>query len=212
MEISSARENTLKKIREALRKPTSSPFAEHQADTEVYVRTEGDLSTIFAREFNAIQGDLIECKNRNEALLRLREMAERKGWNQIYCSIPGLTSDGDGLLTLTNQSACDAAVTDCEFLIARTGTIVLSAAQASGRIVSVFTPIHIVIATVDQLVYDIKDGIAGLSGRYGERLPSALIFASGPSRTGDIEKTLVLGVHGPVEVYVFLIDENRSAL
>lgn len=88
--------------------------------------------------------------------------------------------------------------------------MVLSAAQASGRTASVYAPIHICIATVDQLVYDLKDALAFLKEKYGNQLPSMISFATGPSRTADIEKTLVVGVHGPKEVYLFLVEQMPS--
>jgi L-lactate dehydrogenase complex protein LldG len=104
---------------------------------------------------------------------------------------------------------CDAAITGCELLIARTGSIVLSTGAANpsgGRTVSVYAPVHICIAYTDQLVYDIKDGLVILKSRYQDHFPSLVTFATGPSRTADIEKILVVGVHGPKEVYLFLID------
>jgi len=103
---------------------------------------------------------------------------------------------------------CNAAITSCEALIARTGSIVMSAAQQSGRTVSVYAPVHICIAYTCQLVYDIKDGLQMIKEKYSDNLPSLITFASGASRTADIEKTLVVGVHGPKEVYVFLVDEQ----
>ena len=84
----------------------------------------------------------------------------------------------------------------------------MSAAQQSGRTVSVYTPVHICIAYVDQLVYDIKDALLLIKQKYAGNIPSLITFASGPSRTADIEKTLVVGVHGPKEVYLFLIDTH----
>jgi len=102
---------------------------------------------------------------------------------------------------------CDAAITGCEFLIARTGSIVMSSAQKSGRTVSVYAPVHICIAKSNQLVYDVRNGIEKMKEKYGIGIPSMITFASGPSRTADIEKTLVVGVHGPKEVFVFLVDE-----
>jgi L-lactate dehydrogenase complex protein LldG len=101
---------------------------------------------------------------------------------------------------------CDAAITTCEALVARTGSMVLSAAQDSGRTVSVYAPIHICIAYTHQLVFDVKDALQMMKEKYGDKLPSFLSFATGPSRTADIEKTLVVGVHGPKEVYCFLVD------
>jgi L-lactate dehydrogenase complex protein LldG len=55
-------------------------------------------------------------------------------------------------------------------------------------------------------VYDIKDGLQLIKTKYGANLPSLITLATGPSRTADIEKTLVVGVHGPKEVFCFLID------
>ena len=107
-----------------------------------------------------------------------------------------------------NLESSDAAITGCEYLVARTGTIVMSAAQQSGRTVSVYAPIHICIAYSHQLVYDIKDALLFLKEKYAENIPSLITFASGPSRTADIEKTLVTGVHGPKEVYLFLVDKE----
>ena len=98
------------------------------------------------------------------------------------------------------------SITGCEYLVARTGSIVMSSAQTSGRTTSVYAPIHICIAFTNQLVYDIKDALAAAKNKYGDKLPSMITFASGPSRTADIEKTLVVGVHGPKEVYLFLIE------
>jgi L-lactate dehydrogenase complex protein LldG len=74
----------------------------------------------------------------------------------------------------------------------------------------VYAPVHICIACTNQLVYDIKEGLQILKDKYAGNLPSLITLASGPSRTADIEKTLVVGVHGPREVYVFLVD--RAAI
>ena len=69
-----------------------------------------------------------------------------------------------------------------------------------------YAPVHICIAYSSQLVFDIRDGLEILSEKYKNKIPSFITLATGPSRTADIEKTLVVGVHGPKEVYVFLID------
>jgi L-lactate dehydrogenase complex protein LldG len=78
---------------------------------------------------------------------------------------------------------------------------------ANNRVPSVYAPIHICIAYASQLVYDVKDAIQAVSVKHRGNLPSLISFATGPSRTADIEKTLVVGVHGPKEVYCFLVDD-----
>ena len=82
----------------------------------------------------------------------------------------------------------------------------MSTAQESGRTVSVYAPIHICVASTNQLVYDVKDALQKLKEKYTGNIPSLITFATGPSRTADIEKTLVTGVHGPKEVYCFLVE------
>jgi L-lactate dehydrogenase complex protein LldG len=101
----------------------------------------------------------------------------------------------------------DASVTSCEALVARTGTIVLSAALPEGRTASVYAPVHICVAMTSQLVWDISDALLAMQGKYPQGMPSMVSFATGPSRTADIEKTLVVGVHGPKEVYCFLVED-----
>ncbi|MEJ7588924.1 MAG: LUD domain-containing protein [Ferruginibacter sp.] len=117
---------------------------------------------------------------------------------------------GTTISNTINLAGCDAAITGCEYLVARTGSIVMSAAGQSGRTASVYAPVHICFAYTSQLVFDIKDALLGLKERYAGNMPSLFTFASGPSRTADIEKTLVTGVHGPKEVYLFLTDNYTA--
>ena len=63
------------------------------------------------------------------------------------------------------------------------------------------------VARASQLVPDIKDGLNLLRGKYEGKMPSMISLVSGPSRTADIEKTLVLGAHGPKQLVLFLIDD-----
>jgi L-lactate dehydrogenase complex protein LldG len=83
----------------------------------------------------------------------------------------------------------------------------LSSAQPEGRTASVYAPVHVCIAETSQIVYDVDDAMKFLKEKYGIHIPSMISFATGPSRTADIEKTLVVGVHGPKEVYCLLADQ-----
>jgi L-lactate dehydrogenase complex protein LldG len=65
-----------------------------------------------------------------------------------------------------------------------------------------------VIARSSQLVLDLSDAFNQLEQKYGTQHPSLISVITGPSRTADIEKTLVLGAHGPKSLYVFLIDDQ----
>jgi L-lactate dehydrogenase complex protein LldG len=141
---------------------------------------------------------------------QLEILAKNKQWDKLYCvedSIKNtLTVNGLQPNWHNDLATCNASLTRCEFLIARTGSIMMSSAQTSGRTTSVYAPVHICIAYTSELVYDIKNGLQLLKQKYPVQLPSLITLATGPSRTADIEKTLVVGIHGPKEVYVFLIE------
>ncbi|MGH7595496.1 MAG: LutC/YkgG family protein [bacterium] len=101
-------------------------------------------------------------------------------------------------------------ITAVDFLVARTGSLVLSSATAGGRRLSVLPPLHIAMATTDQLVISFDEAMAGYQ-KLGEcdRSSYATII-TGPSRTSDIEKILVLGAHGPKRLAVIVVGENAA--
>jgi L-lactate dehydrogenase complex protein LldG len=142
-------------------------------------------------------------------LEQLTQLIQHKQWDKVFCSDPAiqqmLHKHHFTQFTDTNLADCNVSVTSCESLVARTGTIVLSN-NSGGRTSSVYAPVHICVAYTNQLVFDIADAITQLQQKYNHQLPSLISFATGPSRTADIEKTLVVGVHGPKEVFCFLIE------
>jgi len=212
MKVSPAKENILKKIRQALSQSTPIPFPQSEGNHSVFQPATQDAEIEFAEQFTKLLGKFIFCMDHRELATQLKALATHNTWKKLYCREDKLkeTLKTDGFDGWANVELkdCDAAVTTCELLIARTGSIVMSAAQDSGRTVSVYAPIHICVAYTDQLVYDIRDGLIALKEKYQGLLPSMVTFATGPSRTADIEKTLVVGVHGPKEVYLFLVDRH----
>ncbi len=205
MSASSAKENILNKIRLALTQATPIPFPDIQEDTFPFQPLQQDIVVEFAEQFSALQGRFSYCQNEQELMVQLDNLIKQCQWKNIYCAeeiLPLLLSSDTITTDIVN---CDVAITGCEALVARTGSVLLTA-RNSGRIPSVYAPVHICIAYTSQLVYDIKDALVQLKEKYGNSLPSLITFATGPSRTADIEKTLVVGVHGPKEVFCFLID------
>jgi L-lactate dehydrogenase complex protein LldG len=203
MAVSPAKENILKKIRQALSNPAPLPFPQSEGTSSIFPVAPDDLEVVFAEEFVKLQGKFAFCTDEKDMLQQVQKLIAERQWTKIYCN----EDKWNAVLSNTiNLAGCDASVTGCEFLVARTGTIVMSAAQQSGRTVSVYAPVHICIAFTNQLVFDIKDALQILKEKYAGNMPSLITFASGPSRTADIEKTLVTGVHGPKEVYCFLVD------
>jgi L-lactate dehydrogenase complex protein LldG len=207
--VSPSKENILKKIRQALSQSTPIPFPQSEGNQPVFQSLRQELEVEFAEQFTKLQGKFIYCINRQELAFQLNSLVKKQDWKKVYCvekEMIGLTGQLSESIIQKDLADCDVSITGCECLVARTGSIVISSAQANGRTTSVYAPIHICIAFMNQLVYDVKDGLQLVRNKYGNNLPSLITFATGPSRTADIEKTLVVGVHGPKEVYLFLVE------
>lgn len=202
---SAARNNILKKIRLALNESTPIPFPKSELSAPVFQPLQQDIVVEFAEQFTQLQGKFIFCRSGEEVIEQVNNLCQHHKWTKVYCLLAEWRSKLSPAILTENIVDCDVSITTCEVLVARTGSIVLSALN-SGRIASVYAPVHICIAYTTQVIYDLKDALEHLNDKYKGDLPSLISFATGPSRTADIEKTLVVGVHGPKEVYCFLID------
>jgi L-lactate dehydrogenase complex protein LldG len=190
----SSKETMLTNIRNALINKAKQPFPNLEAAEQVYAREEESLEVLFAQELQAVNGGFLFCEDAAELTATLSELQENAF---TAFEIAGAVTEAE------------VGIMGCDALIARTGSILISSRLASGRTLPVYPPVNIVIATTDQLVYDIQNGFDLLRKQYDGQLPSMVNLATGPSRTADIEKTLVLGAHGPREVYVFLLDKTE---
>jgi L-lactate dehydrogenase complex protein LldG len=208
MSNSPAKNNILKKIRVALAHPTPLPFPKSEGNESVFQPQQQELIVEFAEQFTALQGKFIFCVDEQELAEHFQKLCYQNQWTKIYCEEERWKRIIQPNSLHNDIVSCEASVTSCESLIARTGSIVLSSVH-QGRIPSVYAPVHVCIAYTSQLVYDIKDGLNALKDKYRQYLPSLITLATGPSRTADIEKTLVVGVHGPKEVYCFVIDDQQ---
>jgi len=100
-------------------------------------------------------------------------------------------------------AGADLGVTGAVAAIAATGSVVLDSAAAAGRVAGLLPRVHLCVVPAGRLVATPSDVLRGL-GRPGA-LPSNLVLVTGPSRTGDIEQILTLGVHGPVALHIALM-------
>lgn len=227
-----SKEKILARIREALRIPAPTPaqIHGHHAGTppKEYSRdfrdamppagtTPAERLEIFKNNLDALKGQFVACKNIADAREKFEALCVERGWTKIathrapLCDgvvapekSPIITDDGYDKNTL---GAAAVGVSECECLVAQTGSVMFSARACGGRALSILPPVHIVLAKQSQLVGDITDAYAVIRAKYGENLPDCLGFITGPSRTGDIERILVLGAHGPKELFVFLLEE-----
>ena len=175
-----------------------------------------DWAALFARNAEGLRADFHLLENETALPEALRKLRDANGWQRIATHGGDLTETAAAALELPTMHTelgydrdelekCDAGITLCDALIAQTGSVLLTSRSAGGRALSVLPPHHVVLARREQLVPDLPAAFALLREKYGEDLPSLVGFVTGPSRTGDIERILVLGAHGPKQLTIFCV-------
>lgn len=207
-----AKERMLKSIRQALLQKRDNPHPDFE-DSPLYKDEEESLDITFAREFTNVAGKFVYCDGEIAVIENLIALVEELGLSKIYAWEPQvqdvLKTYGFPFFSTDKDFAkAEAGITTCEALIARNGSVMLSNGDMAGRRLGIYPPVHIVFAKASQLVMDIRHGFALMKEKYGAAMPSMLTTVTGPSRTADIEKMLVLGAHGPKDLYVFLIEDR----
>jgi L-lactate dehydrogenase complex protein LldG len=213
MDDSTQREKILKKIRNALIQKLPNPFPNPDFETDIYKEMTDSPEVIFAEEFIKMSGKFVYCESEQEFIDNLRSLIAENNWVNLFCiedKLKQILTMGDIPFLSEREEIFDVEVglTLCEYLIARLGSIMVSSRQQCGRRMFVYPPVHIVLAYTSQLVPDLKQALVGIRQKYADKIPSMISVITGPSRTADIEKTLVMGAHGPKELYVFLVDDT----
>ncbi len=101
----------------------------------------------------------------------------------------------------------DIGLTMAEFGLAETGTLVLDSSQEDIRLATMISEIHVAVLFTSNILLDAYELRERLSARF-KSAPNYTAFITGPSRTADIERALTLGVHGPLQLHVVLIDDT----
>ena len=126
-------------------------------------------------------------------------------WPAVY--------DGPASRTGVRQRLAESGmgITGADYAIAETGSVVVVPRQGLSRLVSVVPPVHVAIVKPSDVVGTLDDLFALRRLEYvrnGGDMGSYLNFITGPSRTADIEQTIVVGVHGPREVHMVLLNKE----
>lgn len=232
--MSDSREAILGRVREALRVPSDphvrrAPQRETPPDpnapgySEWLPIVDDDYEAqkaVFAEYSEKLKTAFVCVPDSDAAYAEVVKLAKDNEWTRVACHDAELSTAAAAATKLdtldvsdgydaTELEQCDAGITECDALIAQTGSVLITTKSAGGRALSVLPEHHVVIATRDQLVADLPAGYAVLYERYRNNWPSFISFITGPSRTGDIERILVLGAHGPKQLTVILIEQSR---
>jgi len=178
-----------------------------RADSNYFPKIEADLLDNFANELQAIGGKVFICADEAEFVSSFAAYCKDSAINGIYVPNEQLAekiSDAGLQLVSFKEEDGAAVLTECECIISRTGSVLMSSKINGGRKVLSFAEKHLIFAREDQLVEEIKQALLLMKEKYPV-LPSQITMVTGQSRTADIEKTLVMGAHGPKELAVFVV-------
>ena len=213
-----ARERILARIRKAQGRGLSRPSQAELEAIESYVhahprgtlpQVEADLAARFRARAEAMQSTAEEVAGEAEvpaAVARYLKAANLPLAGCVWPQLAHLDWKGAGLaLEPRAANGNDAVgVTGAFAAIAETGTLVLASGPDTPATASLLPETHVAVVSVRRVVAHMEDAFALAREAFGQ-LPRAINFVSGPSRTADIDQTIVLGAHGPSSVHVILV-------
>ena len=188
--------------------PASSP------PVPLSVPERGDVVKHFTEQLTAVGAQWTVVRTEAEAAAALARILTDAGARRVVGSDAplvqrllqsvknGLVIDRLERLSRDALFACDAGVTTAQWGIADTGTLVLESAREQSRLLSLVPPIHVALLSTRCICDSLREALGRVSVA-----SHAITFITGPSRTSDIELTLVVGVHGPQTVHVLLMEE-----
>jgi L-lactate dehydrogenase complex protein LldG len=209
MHNNQSREEILERIAAASNKRLAFVNTTTDSADDIYKPIEPDSVSCFKTELESISGKCFICKDNSDQFIQLKNFLSESNIGSVYCRDAKMLHllEKNQISVHSNEQDfenMEVGITTCDFLIARTGSIIVNCATPSGRQMNVFPPIHIVFANATQLLDYPEDAYKIVQEKYKNNWPSTISTITGPSRTADIEKTLVLGAHGPKELVVFL--------
>jgi L-lactate dehydrogenase complex protein LldG len=224
----SEREKILGRIHEALSVAAPVPGAQDHRAGHVTMQSRANISEwlpavpesfdemagMFRANSLELQTDFHLLNSRKDFAAQLAAIRDAERWKKVASHGGELTDSvgaalglpvclTDGGYDVNELERCDAGITECDALIAQTGSVLVTSRSAGGRALSVLPPHHVVLARREQLLPDLPAAFALLKTKYQPNYPTFISLITGPSRTGDIERILVLGAHGPKKLTIF---------
>ena len=183
--------------------------------------TPAAMAEQFATEMTAIHGEVIRCATMQDARRRLAELVSQAGWTSVGAMDRPMVREAARDLPASSlnwqmgdwppprMAQLSASVIEPEVLLADTGSCLIACPTSADRLLCYLPPACVVIARTSQLAEHLPAAWAAIGPRVADpSLRGEFVIVTGPSRTADIEKILILGVHGPKRLVVMLIENE----
>jgi len=200
-------------IRRALGRTENSPLTPrpgiHEARQSGSIDAEIETFLNEIKKLSGVGRNLLpsEIDSELKALLQGQNIRKATVWETPHLKLLGIAETLNSLgVELVSPNAdkyematCDLGVTEADYLLPETGTLVLQSSVGKPRAVSLLPRVHLAIVRPEMLRADMHQVFAEAKERH------YLVFITGPSRTADIELTVTLGVHGPRNLYTWMM-------
>jgi L-lactate dehydrogenase complex protein LldG len=214
----SSRDLILQRIRQEL---SRAPAMEPPPVPEVWPRQISDSTALaerFESELRAVHGEVIRCGTMDQAQKQLADLVREAGWTAIGAMDRPICHEAVAQLDPQiiqwpkpnwpprEMADLSAGIVAAEVLLADTGSSLIACPTAEDRLLCYLVPACVILARMDQLAEHLPAAWKKIARRCGgQELTGEFVIVTGPSRTSDIEKTLILGVHGPKRLVVILL-------
>ena len=206
-----SRENILGKLKQASERRGHIDLKQPDWEAPIYLDQSDNMTENFQTNLELVAGEVIRTQNLDTATEELKILLAKLEIKSPHCLDLKLKEAFKEHFEFTSAEkdfeTMQAGITPCEFLVAHLGSVLISSSGDTGRRLHVYPETHIIITHEKQLVNFLDDGIEMIQKKYKGILPSMITNITGPSRTADIEKTLVMGMHGPRKLIVLLCEE-----
>ncbi len=221
----SAFHNIVSRIRAGLSNDRApEPRVTLPEDAQISAIAGRDLRAQFIAALTGVGGKAIEAADETSAVDKIAELVQTAGLRSAALG-EGITVDAEALAQRLSRDGCriarvgnsavnpgdalsaiDAGIVEADYAIAPTGTLVLIGQPTRPRSLSLLPPTNVVLLRASRILPELAAALRAVGPQTIAAHP--MVMVTGPSRTADIEKRIVIGVHGPKELYVVIIGER----
>ena len=212
---STNKEQILAKVREAVMTRDENKFSDvnMQVDTWTPFKEEDGADFTFVERFKENGGIFIYFESRQDFIDAMKQYIVDNQWEPL-CStskkIKEVFKDSGISLSrdYTTKRKKTVSITDCECLIAQTGSVMVTDTCAGSRMAYSNADVLLVYASPNQIVANMKDAMKLIKEKYGSNRPSETVIISGASKSIEIDNQLVIGAQGIRQIALFLVEEE----